>query len=57
MSYEKGISPVAEDLHDKRCVQMALCAYRFAADDIDIIVETFRKVWTNLGALRATGAP
>ena len=35
---------------------MELCAYRFTIDDIDLIVEAFRKVWASLGALRATGA-
>lgn len=56
VSYEKGICPVAEDLHDRRCVLMELCAYRFTTDDIDLIVEAFRKVWASLGALRAAGA-
>jgi len=56
VSYEKGICPVAEDLHDRRCVLMELCAYRFTTDDIDLIVEAFQKVWASLGALRAPGA-
>ena len=56
VSYEKGICPVAEDLHDRRCVLMELCAYCFTTDDIDLIVEAFQKVWASLDALRAPGA-
>jgi perosamine synthetase len=56
VSYEKGICPVAEDLHDRRCVLMELCAYRFTSDDIDLVVAAFQKVWAGLGALQATDA-
>jgi len=51
VSYEKGICPVAEGLHDKTLLQFAMCAYDLSNNDVDLIVRAFRKVWTNLDRL------
>jgi len=51
VSYEKGICPVAEDLQDRRCIVMSMCLYDYTAQDIDLIVAAFRKVWSRLEQL------
>ena len=51
VSYEKGICPVAEGLHDNTLFQFAMCAYDLSNDDVDLIVRAFRKVWMNLDRL------
>jgi dTDP-4-amino-4,6-dideoxygalactose transaminase len=51
VSYEKGICPVAEGLHDKTFFQFAMCAYDLSNNDVDLIVRAFRKVWMNLDRL------
>ena len=51
VSYEKGICPVAERLHDTSFIQLALCAYDLSNDDVDLIISAFRKVWMNLDRL------
>ena len=48
VSYEKGICPVAEGLHDNTFFALALCAYDLSNNDVDLIVRAFRKVWMNL---------
>jgi perosamine synthetase len=51
VSYEKGICPVAEGLHDKTFLQFGMCAYDLSNNDVDLIVRAFRKVWMNLDRL------
>lgn len=48
VSYQKGICPVAETLHDNSYLGLALCAYDFSEPDIDLIVKAFHKVWKQL---------
>ncbi len=51
VSYEKGICPVAERLHDATFFALALCAYDLSHNDVDLIIKAFRKVWMNLDKL------
>ena len=51
VSYEKGICPVAEGLHDKTFFQFAMCAYDLSNNDVDLIIRAFCKVWMNLDRL------
>lgn len=53
VSYAKGICPVAEQLHDEGFLGLQMCLHDLEGADVDLIVEAFSKVWTNLGALRA----
>ena len=46
--YTKGICPVAEDLQDRTYLGIAMCAYEYADHEIDLIVQAFQKVWSNL---------
>lgn len=51
VSYQKGICPVAEQLHNETFMSLAMCVYDFSDDDIDSIVAAFKKVWANLDCL------
>ena len=52
VSYEHGICPVAEDLHQSSMIGLQLCLFDYSDADIDSIVEAFRKVWRNIDHLR-----
>ena len=47
VSYKKGICPTAEKLNDELYMGFGLCNFDWTLDDIDLIVETFIKVWNN----------
>ena len=49
--YDKGICPVAEELHDETFFSFGLCVYELSFDDIDLIIAAFKKVWRNLHLL------
>jgi dTDP-4-amino-4,6-dideoxygalactose transaminase len=51
VSYAKGICPIAEELHDKTFLGFAMCLHEMEAEDVDLIVEAFRKVFRNIGEL------
>ena len=51
VSYEKGICPVAENLHDKSYLGYEMCMHELDDDDINLIVKAFRKVWSQLNTL------
>ena len=52
VDYRKGICPVAETLNDSTHIAFGMCVYDLTLDDIQLIVEAFRKVWGNLDSLR-----
>lgn len=52
VSYQKGICPVAENLHDSTYLGLAMCMHDYSDEDIDLVVSAFRKVWGNLDLLR-----
>ncbi len=52
VNYEKGICPNAERLQDKSFFGIGMCVYDLDANDVGNIVETFRKVWANIKALK-----
>ena len=51
VSYEKGICPIAEELHENSFMGFEMCLYDLEDEDIDLIVTTFEKVWSNLQEL------
>ena len=53
ISYDKGICPVAEKLHDKTFFSFGLCVHNLSLIDIDLISEAFKKVWDNLDEIRS----
>lgn len=52
VDYWKGICPVAEKLHDNTFLGMEMCQYDLSDQDVDSIIEAFRKVWVNLDQLK-----
>ena len=53
VSYSKGICPVAEELHDESFFSFGLCVFDLSESDIDLIIQTFHKVWNNLDKLES----
>lgn len=51
VNYNKGICPIAEDLNDKSYIAIGMCVYDLTIADIDLIVNAFKKVWSNLDEL------
>jgi perosamine synthetase len=49
--YEKGICPVAEELNDISFLGIGMCVYQFSDDDIDLIIQAFKKVWASIDTL------
>lgn len=52
VSYNKGICPVAEELHDSSYMGIGLCNYDYSDEDLELIIKAFRKVWDHLGTLQ-----
>jgi perosamine synthetase len=48
VSYDKGICPVAETLHESTFFYYGLCTHDLSDSDVDLIVKAFHKVWDNL---------
>jgi dTDP-4-amino-4,6-dideoxygalactose transaminase len=53
VSYEHGICPVAEELHEKTYIGFAMCMHELDDNEIELMVKSFRKVWASLELLRA----
>jgi len=53
VSYAKGICPVAEELHEKTYIGFLMCIHQLNDEEVDLIVSAFKKVWTNLSALKS----
>jgi len=52
VSYEKGICPVAEELHDKTFLTISMCLHEYNEEDIHLLIKAFHKVWKNLDSLK-----
>jgi len=52
VSYEPGLCPIAENLHNNTFFGLNLCAHNYSQEDVDLIVKAFKKVWQNLEVLR-----
>lgn len=53
VTYGPGLCPVAEDLHSRSFLGLAMGQFGNDGRAAELIVAAFRKVWANLGALRA----
>ena len=51
VSYEKGICPVAEHLHDNLLITFPLSLFAWNDEEIDLVISAFQKVWDNLSRL------
>lgn len=54
VNYGPGTCPVAEELHSVSFLGLNLCMCEFSDADVEQVAQAFRKVWANLGALRAS---
>ena len=52
INYMKGICPVAEELHEKTFIGFPMCMYELSNDNVDLIIDAFKKVWANLNTLK-----
>ena len=52
VSYNKGICPTAEELHEKTFLGYEMCLHDLNENDTNLIINAFRKVWDNLDELR-----
>ena len=52
VSYDKGICPVAEELHESTFLGFATCVHDLSDEDVDLIVAAFHKVWANMEFLK-----
>lgn len=52
VKYGKGVCPVAEDINENSYLGFGMCVYDLSVDDIELIVQTFHKVWNNLDELK-----
>ena len=51
VSYQKGICPVAENLHENTFLCFEMCLHELANTEVDLIIKAFVKVWDNLELL------
>jgi perosamine synthetase len=52
VSYQKGICPVAERLHESTYLGFAMCMHELADEDVDLIGRAFWKVWDQMDSLK-----
>ena len=52
VNYSKGICPVAEELHDSSFLGYEMCLHQLNDQEIDLIIQSFKKVWSNLELLK-----
>ncbi len=48
VSYEKGICPNAEELHENSYIGLELCLYEYSSSEVAQLISAFKKVWKNL---------
>jgi perosamine synthetase len=51
VNYSRGICPVAEVLNEATYLGIGMCVYDLTNEDVDSVVNAFRKVWDHLGEL------
>lgn len=52
VSYAKGICPVAETLQDSSYLGFAMCMHELSDENVDLMVQAFRKVWSQMESLK-----
>jgi perosamine synthetase len=50
--YGPGTCPIAEELHSTNFLGMNLCLHEYRSQDVELIINAFVKVWSQLDALR-----
>lgn len=52
VSYDKGICPVAERLHEQSFLGMELCKSQYTDKEVGLVIKAFKKVWRRREELR-----
>ncbi len=52
IDYNKGICPVAEELHDYSFIGYEMCLHELPDNDLKMVLDCFQKVWSNLDSLK-----
>ena len=52
VNYSLGTCPVAEDFHKSTFFGLQLTMFDFNQHDVELVVEAFHKVWSNIESLR-----
>jgi perosamine synthetase len=52
VAYGPGICPVAEELHARSFMGIALCMHEYAPADVQLVIDAFHKVWNQMHRLR-----
>ncbi len=52
IDYDKGICPVAEELHDNSFIGFEICLFELELEDCELIIKAFKKVWNYLDFLK-----
>jgi dTDP-4-amino-4,6-dideoxygalactose transaminase len=52
ISYDKGICPVAESLHDSTYLGFEMCLHQLSDMEVSLMVAAFKKVWANISQLK-----
>jgi dTDP-4-amino-4,6-dideoxygalactose transaminase len=53
VSYDKGICPVAERLHERDYMTVGWALYKNTDEQVDLTADVFEKIWDHLDELRA----
>jgi perosamine synthetase len=53
VAYGPGTCPVAEELHSRSFLGMALCMHEYQPDDVQKVIDAFHKVWNQMDSLRS----
>ena len=53
IDYRTGICPTAEELHDRTFLGFQMCLHDLGREEIDLVVAAFRKVWSQIEALKS----
>ena len=52
INYNKGLCPIAEYLNEHKIITLEVCLFNLNKKDINLICESFEKVWKNLNSLK-----
>ena len=52
INYNKGLCPVAEHLNENKIITLEICLFNLEKKDINLICESFEKIWKNLNSLK-----
>ena len=53
IQYAPGLCPIAEELHNETFLGLGICMNELPSEDVALIVDAFRKVWSQLAALKS----